>query len=202
MKYKQRFNTDVIMKKYACLLLFIVSVNSNAGIRFSIGLGEGGVDFSDAENFDTQSVRKDNFALASYLGYATDSMVILDVGRGLLSNFSALGYGDAFLFQTVDALVGYHFRHKNIYIEPKVGYSKWKLKLEEAEFFLDSEEDGPFFNGSDEKQKYKDSGYDPMGMLTAGYMFGRHFGISLSYRYQDYPDGDVKSTLLGFDFKF
>jgi hypothetical protein len=65
--------------------------------------------------------------------------------------------------------IGYRINYNKVYIETKVGYPKWELTIKEG-----------VFTDSDEKRKYQDSGHHPMVMLTAGYMFGSYFGISLS----------------------
>jgi hypothetical protein len=185
------YNRKVIVKKNVCILLVLFSSYSNAGIRVSAEAGEGRVDFSDAPTYETNFSGKGGFALASYIGYETDEMFIFDVGLGVLTNLSHFGFGDMVDFSTVEVLIGYRINYNKVYIEPKVGYSKWELTIKEG-----------VFTSSDEQRKYQDSGHDPMVMLTAGYMFGSHFGISLSYKYQDYSHGDAQSTLLGFDFKF
>lgn len=179
------------MKKYAGILLVLLSAYSNAGIRISAGAGEGSVDFSDEPTYEANISDKGRLALASYVGYETSNLLIFDVGLGVLTNLSDFGFGDTVHFKTFEALIGYRINCNKVYIEPKLGFSKWKLTLEEAAF-----------TSSDEETKYQDSGHDPMAMLTAGYMFAGHVGISLSYKYQDYPHGNGQSTLLGFDFKF
>jgi hypothetical protein len=179
------------MKKYVCILLVIFSSYSNADIRISAEAGKGRVDYSDGPTYETNVSGKGSFALASYIGYETNEMFIFDVGLGVLTNLSVFGFDDSSSFKTYEVLIGYRINYKKVYIEPKIGYSKWKLTIEEGSF-----------TSSDEKRKYQDSGHDPMVMLTTGYMFGSHFGISVSYKYQDYSHGDAQSTLFGFDFKF
>jgi hypothetical protein len=122
------------MKKYVCILLVLLSSYSSADIRISAEAGEGSVDFSNAPTFETNVSGEGSFALASYIGYETDEMLIFDVGLGVLSNFSFFGFGDTGNFKTYEELIGYRFNYKRVYIEPKVGYAKWKLTIKEGAF--------------------------------------------------------------------
>lgn len=178
------------MKKYVCFLSIFFCSYTLADFRMSAEVGEGSVDYSDTPAFEANVSDEGSFALASYIGYETDEMLIIDLGLGLLNNFSFFGFGDKGSFRSYEVLFGYRINYNRLYIEPKIGYSKWKLTLEEAAL-----------TSSDKNRKYQDSGHDALLTLTAGYMLGRHFGISVTYKYQDYSHGDAQSTLLGFDFK-
>ena len=178
------------MKKYVCFLPILFRSYTLADFRMSAELGEGRVDYSDTATYEANVFDEDGFALASYIGYETDEMLIIDLGLGLMNNFSFFGFGDTGSFKSYEVLFGYRLNFNELYIEPKIGYSKWELTIEDAEL-----------TSSDNQSKYQDSGKDAMAKLTAGYMLGRHFGVSVTYKYQDYSHGYAQSVLLGFDFK-
>ena len=182
------------MRIFVLLLLISVTTYGYAGdMRLNIGYGRGDIELSREFQFENGNAGKNSLAGVIYLGYITSSHVIFDLGVSKVTDdFPFLLSGtDNVHFDSYEALIGYQFRSGHIYIEPKLGYSKWKIDLEE----------GWIFNPGEEERR-KGSGSDMFSMVTAGYRFGETFGLSLSYKHQEFDYGKVGSVLVGLDFAF
>lgn len=172
------------------LLLFSSSCFSDA-IRMGFGAGGGGVDVSSGFNGDDNYAASGSISTSLYLGYMLNNAIVIDLAYGEITDDIVLGAVDNIHFKTYEALLGYRFYFEKFYLEPKLGYAKWNVELEE----------GAFLNSGPE-QKIEESGSDPLVALVAGYKFLPVFGMSISYKYIDFGYGSADSVYLGFDFEF
>lgn len=177
-----------MIKIVICLLLSALSFKSFADVRLAVDVGVASVDFSKGDTFLGNS-SVDAFSAAGYVGYVTQNQLILDIGISNQSNDILFGTLDNLRMTTYEVMAGYLLTYHRFYLEPKIGCAKWDINLTEGKFLNPGEE-----------QKVKDSGYDPLAMLTIGYRFFDSFGFSVSYKYQDFAYGKAEWTVLGFDF--
>lgn len=175
------------------LLISICTFSYAGNTRLNINIGKGDINLSQDFQFEDSGVGKDSLAYAVYFGYVTDNNLIFDVGINKVTDDFPflLGLTDNLHFDSYEAMFGYQFRYGHAYVEPKLGYSNWKINLDE----------GWLLNPGAE-ESIKDNGSDIFFMATAGYRFVKTFGLSVSYKYQDFDHGKTKSILIGFDLAF
>jgi hypothetical protein len=162
-----------------------------ADVRFSFAIGKSDIELSDSYEFEDNSAGDDAIYIDIHVGYVTDYILIIDLGFSTINDNYFFGAADNIRFESLEALLGYLFKHDRLYIEPKIGFAQWELELEEDRIF----NSGP-------EEKREDNGSDIFFMLTAGVRFTGVYGVSLSYKYQDFDHRQVKSLLLGFDSEF
>lgn len=180
------------MKSIGLLALITISpLSHGADFRLSLGIGEGDIDLSSAFAFEGNYAGDNALATSIYGGYAGDNNLLIDIGLSTITDDLLAGANDNLHLDTYELLVGYLYQNGGFYLEPKLGLAHWKLELEEGQLF---------HPGAEEKRK--NSGTDPLIMLTAGYRFGELFGMSVSYKYQDIENGKAQTMQLGFDFAF
>jgi len=178
------------MKALVAGLMILTTSVCAAENRLMFGLGTGDVAVPRA--LVTDSTAGDNtLALSAYFGHTFDSGVIADVGLTAMTDDVFFGANDNVRFGALEALFGYRLQYDQIYMEPKIGYSRWRRTVEE----------GQFLNPGSE-YKRSDNGGDPLYMLTIGYRLSESFGLSLSYKYQELNDRKADAVLLGFGFPF
>jgi hypothetical protein len=171
--------------------MFFFSAQACSEVRFSFAIGESDIELSNDYEFEDNTAGDDASYTDIHVGYLTDYNLIFDLGFSSINDDYYFGADDNIRFESLEALLGYLFKYKRLYIEPKIGVARWELELEE----------GRLFNFWPE-EKREDNGTDIFLMITAGVRFTDLFGISLSYKHQDFDHGEVKSLLFGFDFEF
>lgn len=181
------------------ILLWGSSVAYAGDTRLSFGFGRSEIDLDsivfDVAGFGSAETGDPTLATMAFFGYAFDSNLVIDLGYTSITTDTFIGelipfsdLTDALHYDSFDLLIGYLYKNGGLYVEPKVGFAKWDIELDEATFLAN----GPL-------GKWKQSGFDPQFMLTVGVRFVELFGMSVSYRYVDFSEGDVATVSLGFD---
>ncbi len=171
-------------------LLFCSSCLSDE-FRLGFGVGRGNVDLSSGAVFNGYDATGDAVSGVLYGGYLFDNGILIDLQYGSMTDDVLFGSFDSVHLDTYEVLVGYRFEYNSFYFEPKVGYAKWDLDLQEGAFLHPGPEGKTNIDGS-----------DPLATLAVGYSFSSVFGMSLSYKYQDLEHASADSYYLNFDFKF
>ena len=180
------------MKPKIALLLAALTGNVYADeIRLGLSTGHGDIKLSD--KFSTRDSYAGEGALSGsiYVGYIFDDKYVVDLAYSSTGDDLFIGLVDNVHIDSYDLQFGYRFNFDKIYIEPKLGLSRWDLKLEEG-FLLNP---GP-------EEVAEDSGTDVFYSLASGYNFNNGFGLSLSYKHFEFEHGKTTSVQLGADFKF
>lgn len=180
------------MKYKLALISLLFSTHClSEGVRLGFAVGKSDVDL-EPNIYDSDHYSVDEpTSILLYAGYLFENGVILDFAHNSLTDDILFGALDNIRLDSSEVLIGYKFKHHDFYFEPKLGYARWNLRLKEGELF----NPGP-------ELESKDSGSDPLLALTAGISISSSFGMSLSYRYQDFEIGDVATYDLGFDLQF
>ncbi len=178
--------------KVIYVFLFIFSSTAFAdSIRFNVGGGEPDLDlnFVLPEEFSDGSGH--TYTVTASVGYLFSSNIFSDLEIEHSSNNLSFGGDDNISFNRVGTYLGYHFQKNKFYLDPKVGFAYWELRLKEGRFLN---------SGPEAKLNFYGSSFQ--SGLTAGYQANDLLGVGLSYRYIDFDQGHSHSYMVEFNFNF